>query len=67
MEFLKLFCLIGLLGLIGFVVYVVRCWKMRVRNIKYARAKERADTNVRLSQDFLEDLLQKFHVANLEN
>ena len=67
MEFLKLFYLIGLFGLIVFVVYVVRCWKMRVRNIKYARAKERADVNVRLSQDFLEDLLQKFHVANLEN
>ena len=29
--------------------------------------KEQADINVRLSQDFLEDLLQKFHAANLEN
>ena len=67
MEFLKLFCLIGLLGLIVFVVYVVLCWKKRVKNIKHARAKEHADINVRLAQNFLEDLLQKFHVANPDN
>lgn len=67
MTALLFFYIIVFLVFIGLGIRAIYFRKKRVKAIDHARAKKYAEINVNLAQDFLEDLLQKFHVANLDN